>query len=88
MGNVTQVKACCAQPPEGLPEPPPGGPKWVFFIAIYAIQYMRESKQQNAFKRLPNLDKACNTHWEALKKKRVDHTYTPEARKSSYGMLR
>ena len=41
------------------------------------------TKQQSAFKRLPNLEKACIMPWEWLQKERARHTYTLEVRSSS-----
>ena len=70
---------CCARgPPEA---PPREGPS---FFSIYAIIYSRvcaNTRQQSAFKRLPNLNKACIMPWEVLEKKRADHIYTPEVRR-------
>ena len=68
---------CCApqapqarKPPAGSPGRPPEPPeakKW-----RYMREYMPENQVQSAFKRLPNLEKACiRMPWDVLEKKRA-----------------
>ena len=43
-----------------------------------------KTKQQTAFKHLPNLEKAYfGIPWAVLEQKRADHTHTPEVRSNS-----
>ena len=52
-------------------------PPAAIFFAMYLVctDICAKTRQQDSFKRLPNLEKACTMPWDVLKK-RADHTHS------------
>ena len=64
---------------EAPPEEPPGrAAGGDFFCDLTCTDICAKTKQQSAFKRLPNLEKACIMPWDVLEKKRADNTFIPD----------
>ena len=80
MATQDMLRAAGAQaprrgPPRAPHEGPPGGAPEAFRLR-YMHKYMHETQATNCVKRLPKLEKAYIMPWDALEKKRADHTHT------------